>query len=160
MAGTQGCRARRRLVWHAFAALVCAVAVGCGQPATKLTGTVKLDGQPLARALVQFVPERRDGPTALAITDADGRYLLPVKAVPFRVTIAKQRIVGQKPDDTNPNGGLMDVHEEIVPKQYGDLTKTPLRANPVEAAVTTVDFSLTGGSFSLSKYHEDINGRE
>jgi hypothetical protein len=69
-----------------------------------------------------------------------------LKAVPYRVTIAAQRVVGQKPDDTNPNGGLMDVHEEIVPAGYGDVTKTPLRAEPVEAAGTTVDFALASSA--------------
>jgi hypothetical protein len=106
---------------------------------------VTIDGQPVDKAIMQFSPERRDGPTAVAMTDAAGRYSLLVSAVPFRVTIVAQRVVGQKKDDANPNAGLVDVHEDVVPARYGDLAKTPLRAEPVAGAITTVDFPLTAG---------------
>lgn len=118
-------------------------AVGCGRTETRVQGVVTIDGQPVENAIVQFSPERRDGPTAVAITDAAGRYALAVSPVPFRVTIAAQRVVGQKRDDASSNGSLVDVHEDVVPAAYGDLVKTPLRAEPVANAVTTVDFPLT-----------------
>lgn len=137
----------RAFVWMLAALFLAAgpMSSGCGRPATRLQGVVTIDGQPVDKAIVQFSPERRDGPTAVAITDAAGRYSLAVSAVPFRVTIVAQRVVGQKKDDANPDGGLVDVHEDVVPARYGDLAKTPLRAEPVADTVTTLDFPLTAG---------------
>ena len=64
-------------------------------------------------------------------------------AVPFRVTIVAQRVVGQVKNDIKPAAPPLDVHEDVVPARYGDAAKTPLTAQPVENAVTAVDFPLT-----------------
>lgn len=133
--------------------LTCALAVtafvcvsGCGQTATVLTGVVTLDGKPIEKAFVNFTPERRDAPSATAVTDLNGRYSVRLEAVPFRVTIVAQRVVRQVKNDTIPNGPLVDVYEDIVPKQYSDVAKTSLTARPITNAVTTVDFPLTADS--------------
>ena len=86
---------------------------------------------------------RRDAPTATAVTDRTGRYSARVAAVPFRVTIVAQRVVGQVKNDIKPAAPPLDVHEDVVPARYGDAAKTPLTAQPVENAVTAVDFPLT-----------------
>ena len=59
-------------------ALLC-LAAGCGEsdrpPLGTVTGTVTLDGVPLAEALVLFTPEG-PGRTAIGTTDASGGYRL------------------------------------------------------------------------------------
>lgn len=65
-------------------ALVLALTVVCGvgcsgpkrPPLGEVNGTVTLDGRPLPRALVTFVPIAGPGRTAHAYTDSDGRYSL------------------------------------------------------------------------------------
>lgn len=64
--------------------LVC-LAAGCGKPykVAKVSGRVTLDGQPLAKASITFVPQAVQGnvalgPTAAAFTDADGRFTLGI----------------------------------------------------------------------------------
>ena len=117
---------------------------GCSQPATALAGVVTLEGKPIERAFVNLTPERRDAPSVSTVTDKNGRYSVRVSAaVPFRVTIVAQRVVGQQKNDTSPDGPLVNVYEDIVPARYGNVAKTPLTAQPVENAVTTVDFPLT-----------------
>jgi hypothetical protein len=55
--------------------LVLVAIVGCG-PGNKarVTGRITLDGQPLDKVLVMFVPDA--GPSSGAVTDQDGRYEL------------------------------------------------------------------------------------
>jgi hypothetical protein len=62
----------KRLVW--MMVLLCTV--GCGGSGTvPVQGIVRLDGQPLRSASVQFVPED-SGRDATATTDQDGRFVL------------------------------------------------------------------------------------
>lgn len=53
---------------------------GCSRsarpPLGEVSGTVTLDGQPLPRALVTFVPIAGPGRTSHAYTDSEGRYTL------------------------------------------------------------------------------------
>src|SRR5947209_13984065 len=65
--------------------LVLVLLVGCGKPykVASVSGRITLDGQPLAKASITFVPQasKEDlapGPTAAAFTDADGRYVLGI----------------------------------------------------------------------------------
>ena len=51
--------------------------VGCGgQRPVKVSGTVKLHGQPIEGATVQFVPVKEGGRPATGMTKADGGFSL------------------------------------------------------------------------------------
>jgi hypothetical protein len=69
---------RTRSVWAALAALV--LAAGCGDDGPKLvqvSGTVTVDGEPLARKTVRFYPEPgTPGQGAGASTGEDGKFTL------------------------------------------------------------------------------------
>lgn len=119
---------------------------GCGQPRTVVTGVVTLDGKPIEKGILTFTPERRDAPTATAVTDRNGVYSLEVSAVPFRVTIVAQRVVGQTKNDVNPNGPPMDVVEDVVPGRYGDPATTTLRTEPAARRRTVANFELSSES--------------
>ena len=59
--------------------VLCIVAAGCSHDGPELAdvhGTITLNGQPLAGALVEFQPERRDGSPSYGATDDTGRYEL------------------------------------------------------------------------------------
>jgi hypothetical protein len=70
-------RTLSRIAWLAFVGL----AAGCGEPVNEVSGTVRLDGQPLADASVQFHPAD-DLYLGLYYgrTDADGRFVLASRA--------------------------------------------------------------------------------
>ena len=134
--------------WRALSAIVttCGVlmAPGCdSRGATSVRGVVTLDGKPVEKAIVQFVPERGNAKTAVAVTDRDGRYAIPIAPVPFRVTIVAQRVAGQKKDDANPNGPLIDIHEDVVPSRYSNPESSHLRVEPAEGRANDGDFAMT-----------------
>ena len=59
----------------AIVAGIAAALVGCGRrDLARVSGRVVFKGQPVANALVMFVPPA--GPAAGAVTDAEGRYAL------------------------------------------------------------------------------------
>src|SRR5262245_13292269 len=80
--------------------LALAAAVGCGGKPYKVapvSGRVTLDGKPLDKALVTFVPmgskeNMAPGPTAAGATDADGRYTLGVDPKTPGSVVGKCRI--------------------------------------------------------------------
>lgn len=68
-------RAMRLAAWAA--ALSIGASTGCGEagpPLGEVSGAVKLDGKPLAQALVHFQPQK--GAPSFAVTDARGAYRL------------------------------------------------------------------------------------
>ncbi len=78
--------------------LVC-LSSGCGKPykVARVSGRVTLDGQPLAKASITFVPQAvqgniAPGPTAAAFTDADGRYTLGIDSDTPGAVVHKCRI--------------------------------------------------------------------
>jgi hypothetical protein len=122
--------------------LISLTAAGCGDPTTSVTGTVTLDGQPLEKAIVQFQPERENDRPAVVLTDASGRYRVAVTPVPFRVVILCQRVAGQRKDEFDPDGPLVDFFEDVVPEEYMTWETTPLRVEPQAGRTTVADFSL------------------
>lgn len=140
----QQAKPRRWLVSAMRAAVGVSAIAGCNShPATTVRGIVTLDGEPVEKAIVQFVPERRDVKTAVALTDRNGRYVIPISPAPFRVAIVAQRVVGQKQDDANPNGSLIDLYEDVIPVHYSKPETSPLRVEPVVGKATESDFRMT-----------------
>lgn len=135
----------RPRVFAAVAVVSCALAVaGCGSRGmTTIRGVVTLDGKPIEKAIVQFIPEKGDAKTAVALTDRDGRYAVAVDPVPFRVTIVAQQIVGQKKDDANPNGSLIDIYEDVIPPHSTKVVGPPFQVEAVAGTETTADFRMT-----------------
>lgn len=134
---------RREACMSAAWLAVVAVVTGCGRPATTAKGVVTLDGLPVQEAIVEFTPEHRNARTAVAVTDREGRYEVPVAAVPLRVSIKAQRVVGQVKNDSFPDGPLVDVKEDVVPARYRDTATSPLTVEPVEGRRTVADFPLS-----------------
>jgi hypothetical protein len=122
--------------------LISMALAGCGGPTTIVTGAVTLDGQPLEKAIVQFQPERENDRPAFVLTDASGRYRVAVTPVPFRIVILCQRVAGQRKDEFNPDGPLVDFFEDVVPEEYMTWETTPLRVEPQAGRTTVADFSL------------------
>ncbi len=129
---------------------------GCGSGTVSVKGVVTLDGVPLPKAAVSFVP-LGEGRPAYGQTDANGNFRLTtfkaddgVLPGEYKVLVAeegegkqdpktftdedrKQARMGMKPKSGMPPvavGGTADKKTKkpgLVPAKYGDLKNTPLR---------------------------------
>ena len=122
-----------------------ALLVGCGPPATIITGSVTLDAQPVPNASLEFFPISGKGRVSFTKTDA-GRYQLAVSPTPLKVIVTATKIDGKEQDPYGPQGQMMDRVVNALPDQYGFQEKTPLVAEPVEGQTTTIDFPLTSSA--------------
>lgn len=106
--------------------------IGCGprHPETvAATGTVTLDGQPIAGATVMLHPQG-PGKPAIGLTDAEGRFHLYTfqpgdGALPgkYLVTVRKVQVTGFRADPQGLSGPIAPegVKETwILPKKYAD----------------------------------------
>lgn len=113
-----------------------ALAAGCGRrdvpPLGLVTGTVTLDGAPLADTLVLFTPEG-PGRTSQAITDATGRYRLAYLRDIAGANVGRH--VVRITTATEENGG-----RERLPARYH--RRSELAAD-VAAGDNTIDFPLS-----------------
>jgi hypothetical protein len=76
--------------------LLAAVAVvsGCGggPSLAEVTGTVKVNGQPLDKIQVEFWPTG-DGPKSVGVTDAQGRYTLMTDGKHEGAVVGKHKVI-------------------------------------------------------------------
>jgi len=136
-----------------FPACLMLVANGCGgsKPATApVSGTVLLDGKPVADAAVLFEPAE-GGVPARGSTDSTGQFSLSTftrgdGAVPgrHRVAISKMIMEGIKADDfglEDSSAAPASQPKSGVPRRYADPATSGLEAT-VEPGGVSVEFSL------------------
>jgi len=105
-------------------ATVLAVFVGCEAKPSTVSGKVTIDGKPVPRGGITFLPFDGDGPTA-AGTIRNGEYSAEVFPGKKRVEILGYEVVGQVPAYGDPKGPMKDVTKAVVPPKYNqhsDLT--------------------------------------
>src|SRR5262245_1223682 len=142
---------KHNLLIYLFAAIFVA---GCGRkgpnlpPQYPVSGTIMLDGKPLAGAGIMFLPRGETrGTGAFAMTDAAGKYSLKTDyggpGAPdgeYAVTISK--VVNRDGTPYVPNPNAAEAGErETLPGTYSDSMKTVLKAN-VPKGGDTIDFDL------------------
>jgi len=131
------------------AALLCAAA-GCGKDpykAAAVSGTVTLDGKPLADAWVTFMPvgtkEHPDpGPTSSGKTDAQGKYKLAIEPGKPGAVVGKHKVAvnaggGTAGDDRDAGGPR---GKEKLPEKYN--YKTTLTFDVPPEGTEKADFEL------------------
>lgn len=134
-----------------------AAIVGCsdGKIATEsVVGTVTLDGNPLADAMVNFTPATEGkGTPSYAKTDEKGRYMLQTllgKAdagtTPgdYIVTVSKTELkeTGKKIANSDGTSSPEMKPKELLPPKYLNAKTSPLKATVAKGA-NTCDFPLT-----------------
>jgi hypothetical protein len=110
--------------------------LGCGPPATTVSGTVTLDGESLPAAALMFYPAAGEGPTSHAFTNEKGDFSTKIFPTKTAVTVSLF-----KPTDELRDGEA--IAEQIVPARYVDRATTVLVIEPVEGKNTVFDFALT-----------------
>jgi hypothetical protein len=135
----------RSAVWLIGCGL--ALAVGCGQhsdlpPLAKVSGRVTLDGQPLPRGTVQFVPDASkgaSGPAAVGTIGPDGRYELVTAGAPGAVIGWHQvRIrATEAPTPQSPDP------PSILPARYNNAQTSALTAEVKAGEDNVVEYRLS-----------------
>jgi hypothetical protein len=136
-----------------FAALAPLALVGCGgKPyhVASVSGKLTLDGQPLPKASITFVPEATKeniapGPTAAGMTDAEGRYDLLIDkdtpgAVVGRCRIYISTLLSDPTLDDRDGGLPMRRPKDKVPEKYNQ--KTVLTFDVPPGGTSQADFDL------------------
>jgi hypothetical protein len=135
---------RRILVLVLF--LEASAVVGCGNGLVQVSGTVTLDGKPLAGgpqmdASVSFVREDGHGRPAVGVIDESGNYTLKtgsqtgVEPGSYLVGIEAKKITMPTTREGMPQATL------LTPAKYGNVTESGLRAE-VKPGSNTFDFAL------------------
>ncbi len=134
---------RLALAWMLWAALGCSASNEAA-----VTGTVTLDGQPLANALVTFYPEgKTSGLGGSGRTGADGKYTLTPSRKGQGLALGEYRVVISRP--LNPDGSPADPNvppieskaRETLPPTYSQRESSVLKAN-VSKDQTVYNFPL------------------
>jgi hypothetical protein len=117
--------------------------IGCGAPATTVTGIVTFDGEPTPGASIQFYPADGKGQPAGGTTDDFGRFRVVVSSGRQKVVISKREVTRFVEDKNDLVDGGTKIVEELLPARYAAIATTPLTADPVAGQTTTLDFALT-----------------
>ncbi len=113
-----------------FLAIAGIVLIGCSRssrpPTYRVTGTVTLQGKPVADAVITFVPTG-EGEAASAITDANGHYALTTweagdgaRPGEYRVKVSKQ-----EQQAVDPSKMVQNLSYEEEQKIYVESKKAP-----------------------------------
>ncbi|MBA4190698.1 MAG: hypothetical protein C0467_22160 [Planctomycetaceae bacterium] len=132
--------------------LLAVLMTGCGGGSDEghlaTTGTVTVNGQPVANVVVTYIPQGTTGGNGgTATTDSSGRYeIVPThgKSLPpgqYKVTVSRRLNPDGSPPD--PNVPPMESSaRETLPAKYTDADKTELNVTLVAGEKKPNDFAV------------------
>lgn len=126
-------------------AVVAAMLAGCGsgsrlEGVAPVSGRISLGGQPLAGAIVTFLPVQQGASTSLGHTDDEGRFTLLYGGSIEGAQVGQHRVTITTFSRGNPDADPpRPATPEKVPAQYN--RNTTLTADVV-AGKNTIDFDL------------------
>ncbi|MFO7905620.1 MAG: hypothetical protein ACQESR_05460 [Planctomycetota bacterium] len=136
---------KKNVAWNWILAFGVMCVLGCGpqKEEYKVTGEVTVDGEPVDRGSISFVPEDGTGATGGGIIE-DGKYEAMVPPGDKIVKVSGFRVTGQgaADPDLNPDQKV-DLTAPMTGKQYNS-DETPLRAT-IEGDAEGLDFDLDPG---------------
>jgi len=111
---------------------------GSGPELGRVTGTIKLGGQPLEGATVEFQPETSGSPS-YATTDAEGYYELAYLPGQPGALLGKHRVsISTFRQQSNPDGTTTTLPERL-PAKYNAETEL---VREVQSGKNAIDFEL------------------
>jgi hypothetical protein len=119
-------------------ALVWLAGCGDGTTTTQVSGTIKLDGQPIEQGAITFMAADGSTPTSGGEVK-DGAYSARVHAGLMRVSISSAKVVGKKKIYPTPNSPEMPITVEAVPAKYNTQTTLTLE---VKGSKLAQDYDL------------------
>jgi hypothetical protein len=121
----------------------CSLVFGCTGDTKNgtVSGTVTLDGEPLAKGVIQFVPADGRTASAQAIIE-DGKFSAKVPIGEKRISISASKVVGKRKMYDTPDSPMVDKVEELLPAQYNSASKLTLN---VTAGTQEPTYDLKSG---------------
>jgi hypothetical protein len=121
----------RALILFVISAVVALGTASCSQETSHGTimGTVTLDGAPLTKGLIRFIPEDGQSPTADAPIEG-GAFQARVPVGSKRITISAPKIVGKRKVYETADSPTVDVVEELLPEEYNVRSTLTLNVAP------------------------------
>jgi hypothetical protein len=130
---------RHRLAAAFVCFLASAVVVGCNNDnMADVTGTVAVDGKPVAKGSIGFIPADGKAQTAGAEIK-DGKYSARVPIGNSKIEIRVPKVVGKKKLYDTPDSPTKPLLAEVLPPKYND--QTTLTIN-VQRGENHQDFDL------------------
>jgi hypothetical protein len=106
--------------------VLAAVVGGCGGPPS-LSGTITLDGAPLAGATVVLHPDNNPGAElVVGATGPDGRFVITPSAGRSIARGTYKMTLSKRAEPTPAQVAAMIIPDETIPEKYSNLTKTEL----------------------------------
>lgn len=131
--------------------VLCVIALpGCSPkqppPMVIIEGTLKLNGQPLGLALIEFMPELKDFGAQMnsnAVTDANGKFRLMRGDQPGAVVASHRVVINEGPPPSGTRGQdaasqamlteyMSQLKNRPIPSRFGNYSATPLRVEVKE----------------------------
>lgn len=135
----------RRLAIVLPAIILCA-ALGCsGDNRSEVSGTVKVNGQPIAEGAINFIPVEGNRGAGAGATITDGKYHIPrsagVSPGKNRVELRAFKNTGRKVQDpTGKPGTLAEERVLLFPPEYNERSTL---VRDVKSGSDTIDFDIT-----------------
>lgn len=128
--------------------LACLILPGCGggpdlPPVAEVSGVVTLDGNPLPRGTIQFVPDKSkgtEGATAVGTIGPDGRYTLKTAGV--EGAIVGFHKVGVRALQEEPEDETAPPPPPLIPPRYFNPDTSGLTAEVKADQDNVIDFPL------------------
>jgi hypothetical protein len=119
-----------RALWPAALAVLLA-SLGCssGNDLPEVTGAVSIDGQPVEKGSISFIPADGQGPTTGAEIVA-GKYTSQAPLGVSKVEIRVPKVVGKRRLYDTPDSPVQDLMEEVLPEKYNEKTELRFDAQP------------------------------
>lgn len=126
--------------------LLCASLVGCGGSGVKLgevRGRVTVDGKPVPKATLEFVPTAPETSPSLGVTDKDGNYRLAYSQDEFGAMLGTHNVKittkAISKDEMPDDGSAVEQVFVAIPKKYA---KDGALTAEVKAGSNTINFEL------------------
>jgi hypothetical protein len=103
---------------------------GCAANTGQVSGTVKVDGEPVETGSILFVPADGKGSTAGGKIEK-GQYSVKVPLGSMKVAISAPRVVGKKKLYPTADSREVTLTKESLPERYSDEKQTELKLEVV-----------------------------
>jgi hypothetical protein len=120
--------------------MACFLIAGCDDSKfADVSGTVRLDGEPIFEGSITFLPVDGQSQTAGG-TIKDGKYSVSVPVGQMKVSISYPKVSGSKKLYDTPDSPIGYLYKESVPARYNEQTELVLEVKPGK---NTKDWELT-----------------
>jgi hypothetical protein len=121
--------------------VVCALMAGCeDSKVAEVTGTVTVDGEPVAAGSITFFPADGQAPTA-GTQITDGKYTAKVPIGVMKVSISYPKVAGTKKLYPTPDSPVGTLWKEGLPAKYNEQSELTFEVKPGK---NTKDWELAG----------------